>query len=147
MEKSLIFINKPTILIYLDDISEVQCNRISESSQRFFEMNLHLKKKDKESVIYEFNNIEKKEYDCLGKYFKEKKIKFSSDDDQGSDVITTKKVRKAPEPMEIDLPSEEDEFDDDFSEGDADEDFENESDGEKGKKEKSKKDKPKKKKN
>lgn len=138
MEKCLIFIHKPTILIYLDDIVQVECNRLSESSQRFFEMSI----KTRKGEDYEFNNIERKEYEPLNKYFQDKNVKFSSDEDvEGVDNnYTTRKVRKAPEQhMDIDLPSEEESVDEDFS---ADgEDFSGSSEGESRESQSNKKDK------
>lgn len=121
MEKSLIFIHKPTILIFHDEISTVSCERLTESSQRFFEMAIHTKKGE----IYEFNNIERREYSSICSYFDDKKIKFTTDEENTEDnkVITSKKIRQAPKNMDIDLPSEE-ELDEEYDEDDEDdEDF------------------------
>ena len=82
----------------------------------------------KKGEAFTFNNIEKTEYPNLNKFFIEKNIKVSSDQDiEGEDnIVITKKVRKAPE-VNIDdfkLPSEEESFvdDDDASFDDEEED-------------------------
>lgn len=118
LEKSLLFIHKPTLLINLDDITLVTCERLSESSQRFFEMKIKTKRGD----TFEFNNFERREYDSINKYFQDKKIKITSDDgEDGEEIITSKKVRKAPENYNEDIPSEESE--EDYKSEDEDEDF------------------------
>lgn len=114
LDKYLIFIPKPTILIKLEELQSVSFERLSESSQRFFELKLN--KKKGEQII--FNNIERKEYPFIKKYFEEKNIQLITDEDEnGDDKIITKKVRKAPE-VDIDkmeLPSEEDEYDESYN--------------------------------
>ena len=139
LERNLIFITKPTLLISHEDIQTVNCDRLSESSQRYFEMVVHRKKGD--ALI--FNNIERKEYLLLKKYFEEKNIKVTSDEDiEGEDnVIKTTKVRKAPEIEPDELPSEEDEFDDESFDG-VDDDLSEDEESQKDKKnKKDKKDK------
>lgn len=68
--------------------------------------------KKNETII--FNNIERKEYPFINKYFNDKHIKISSEDDiEGEDnLVITKKNRKAPENIDYDklLPSDEDEY-------------------------------------
>ncbi len=114
----MLFIHKPTLLINYDDITIVNCERLSESSQRFFEMTIKTKRGDS----YEFNNFERREYDNINKYLQDKKVKVTSDDgEDGEEVITSKKVRKAPENYNEDIPSEESEAD--FKSDDEDEDF------------------------
>jgi len=139
LEKNIVFITKPTMLISLDDIKQVNCDRLSESSQRYFEMTI-IKKNNEQ---FSFNNIIRVEHDCLKKYFTEKNIVFSSDNDalDGDGVVLTKKVRKAPD-MDVDmqLPSEEDEYDESYNDNqDDDESFEDENSGKDKKKHKEKK--------
>jgi hypothetical protein len=128
LEKNIIFIVKPTVLITLDEIAAVNCDRLAESTQRYFEMSIITKKN--ESFI--FNNIERKEYLNLRKYFDDKKIKVSSDEDVegGDNLIIRPNKREAPK-MNIDdihLPSDEDEYndsedeDEDFTEEESEED-------------------------
>lgn len=133
----MIFINKPTILILHDDISFVSVFRLGESTQRFFEITIHTKKGEK----LEFNNIEKKEYDPLSKYFNDKKISITSEDQddniEGRDILITKKVRKAPDMVDMELASEEESAkDDSFTEED---DYDFSESGESNKKKKDKK--------
>lgn len=79
----------------------------------------------KKGDTYIFNNIEKNEYSYLNKYFVEKNINVSSDQDvEGEDnIIVTKKVRKAPELNEeiYELPPDEDSYVDDEDESFEDE--------------------------
>jgi hypothetical protein len=145
MEKSLIFIHKPTILILLDDIKHVKCERLGETSQRFFEMTIYTKRGEN----YEFNNIERPEFDPLNRYFNDKKVSFKSDDMDAPKTTLSGRVRQAPTVMDVDmdLPSE-DEEDEDFNsdvgedeeEEEDDEDFTAKSNDESSKKGKNKKD-------
>ena len=145
MEKSLIFIHKPTLLILLDDIKSVKCERLGDSSQRFFEMTVYTKKGD----IHEFNNIERPEFDSLNRYFLDKKVNIKSDDMEGPKTTLSGRVRKDPTTMDVDddLPSD-DEEDEDFNsdigedeeeEEDDDESFTGQSNDESSKKAKKKK--------
>ena len=125
MEKSLIFIHKPTLLILLDDIKHVKCERLGDSSQRFFEMTVYTKKGD----IHEFNNIERPEFDSLNRYFLDKKVNIKSDDMEGPKTTLSGRVRQAPTTVmdvDMDLPSD-DEEDEDFK-SDVGEDEEEEED-------------------
>jgi structure-specific recognition protein 1 len=124
----LLFIHKPTLLINYDEIATVTCERLSESTQRFFEMTIKTKRGD----TFEFNNFERKEYDSINKYLQDKKIKVISDDgEDGEEIITSKKIRKAPENYNEDLPSEKSE--DDYKSDDEEDDDYSESDSEKSK--------------
>lgn len=94
----------------MSDILEVSCNRLGDSSQRYFELKI---KKKGETFI--FNNIDRGEYSAINKYFTERNIKISSEDEliEGEDnLLITRKNRKAPENLDYDnlLPSEEDEY-------------------------------------
>lgn len=81
-----------------------------------------MKIKTKRGDTFEFNNFERREYDSINKYFQDKKIKITSDDgEDGEEIITSKKVRKAPENYNEDIPSEESE--EDYKSEDEDEDF------------------------
>lgn len=97
-------------MISLDEVLSVNCDRLSESSQRYFEMTIVTRRGES----YVFNNIERREFPILKKYFNDKKITVSSDEDvDGEDNnYVTKKTRKAPE-MNIDdleLPEEEEDY-------------------------------------
>lgn len=125
MEKSLIFIHKPTILIYHEEISTVTFERLSEVSQRFFEMTIITKKGES----HEFNNIERREYQAIVAYFEDKKVHFTTDEgDKDDKLITGRKIRQAPtDGMDLELPSEEDSAEDeDYVEEDDEEDGESE---------------------
>jgi hypothetical protein len=143
----LIFLYKPTIVLSIKDIKEVEYEVIAkETSQRFFKINIKtnikIDKSDK-TEQYEFTNIETKELSIFKNYFNEKKIKLinldQEDSDDGENKYVPRKVRKAPEVnMDIELPSEES-YKDDGEEDDDDFDDDDESDESNKKKNKNKK--------
>jgi len=153
------------VYISLEDIRHVEFSRISESSaqQRTFDLTI-VKKNEQVS----FSGFEKNELEPLTNYFGNKKIRIQSSD--GGNVkeikpsvkieiiilfllfifyiffqtVTTssRRARKAPEEIAMELPSEESEFDEDYNSDDGndmdvdDEDSEEESERDKKKKKK-----------
>lgn len=72
--------------------------------------------KTKKNEKLTFNNIERKEFEPLNKYLTEKKIKSKTmndgmEVDEDNIVITSKKDRKAPN-VEVELPSDDESFED-----------------------------------
>ena len=76
LERCLIFIHKPVILIQLEDIRHVECVRIQEGShQKSFDLTVMTKKEE-----IQFLGIEKNELDSLAGYFSNKRVKVKSNE-------------------------------------------------------------------
>jgi structure-specific recognition protein 1 len=89
LERGLIFIHKPTVYISLEDIKQVDVDRVSElSTQRTFDIKVITKKEE-----YQFNGLEKEDYEPITKYFSNKKVKLvNSEQGNNIDVIMTVKI-------------------------------------------------------
>lgn len=104
----MIFIHKPTVLIHHEEISYVECNRISNlNNQRSFDF----KVVTKSGAYYEFRGVENVEFNNIMNYFNVKKMKVKvNDGDNVMDVdeeqlpVVTQGMRKAPNKM-YDIPS------------------------------------------
>ncbi|MCQ2821643.1 MAG: hypothetical protein MJ252_30665 [archaeon] len=115
LEKCLLFLHKPVICIYLEDIKQVDLSRM-DNTFRYFDLTIETKN----SEIC-FNGFEKVELDPILRYFNNKKIKLNNldTDENLSEERHTPKRRRSPvdeQPME--LPSEEESLgDEDYEEG------------------------------
>jgi structure-specific recognition protein 1 len=150
LERGMIFIHKPVVYIKLEDVSYVECVRVTESVQKSFDLHVHTNKNNEK---FQFSGILREEYDSIIKYLALKKIKVKSIEEgthkivevnvSNTKTITSRRQKHLLENNNLELPSDESEFDDNYnSEEEMDVDEESEDSGKK-KKAKSKKDRKK----
>ena len=91
LAKTLIFINKPTILAKYDDIDYIEFQRVTQvanSASRSFDMHVTLKKVHSGPVSdtqYLFSSIDRSEYSGPYDFFESKKISIVGDKETGMD--------------------------------------------------------------
>ena len=84
LERSLIFIHKPVVVINLDSVISVECSRVNETNvQKSFDMTIKTKKSE-----MQFLGIDKKELNSLCTYFQQKNVKVKSNDGNNTVEIT-----------------------------------------------------------
>jgi structure-specific recognition protein 1 len=82
LERCLIFIHKPVVYISIEDIKSVECARVTDNNlQRSFDIVVVTKKES-----YEFNSIDRPEYEPLIQYFNLKKVKVNNDEGTNIEV-------------------------------------------------------------
>lgn len=81
LERCLVFIQKPVVVINLENIICVECSRISEANvqQRSFDLTVKARKEE-----FQFLGLERKELQNLLNYFSTKKVKVKSSDGNNS---------------------------------------------------------------
>lgn len=120
MEKNIIFVPKPCILISHEDLTSVTFSRVDGAlSSRTFDISITVRG----GTIHQFSNVMKEELSLIEEYLKDKKIKFQNE------LIIQKKTKYADtdEDEDEDIPELEDELDDestdeDYQEGDSEDD-------------------------
>jgi structure-specific recognition protein 1 len=133
LERGLIFIHKPVAYISLEEIKQVECSRITETNVQHKSFDICIKTIKEE---YQFQGIEKTEFDPLIKYFHNKKVKVKNIDEGNKEIkhvpnTTTSRRQRPIEDVPMELPSES-EMDGDYSEdGDNDMEVDDESESEK----------------
>ncbi|VWU51354.1 FACT complex subunit SSRP1, putative [Hepatocystis sp. ex Piliocolobus tephrosceles] len=114
LNKYVLFIIKPVILISFDDIVVLSFQRTGNINQhRFFSLTI----KHKRGMSYEFTNIDKNEYSPLLTFLKSKNINIHDDSNING---KNQNFGDLSESDEEDYVAEEDDDDDDYEEGDED---------------------------
>ena len=134
LEKCLLFVHKPVLYIIHKDISNINFERLHESSgqQRTFDM---IVKTNKES--FKFVGVDKNEMELLKKYFEGKKIKLNVVDENFNNIdinnytANTRRRTHVDDEEVPELPSDEDLISGgDYSDDSSSEEFENDDDEE-----------------
>lgn len=127
MEKNIIFVPKPCILIPHEDLTSVTFSRVDGAlSSRTFDISITVRG----GTIHQFSNVIKEELSLIEEYLKDKKIKFQNE------LIVQKKTKYADTDEDDDIPERsEDELDDestdeDYQEGDSEDEDEDGSEDE-----------------
>jgi len=105
LEKYLLFVPKPTILIELDDIDHVTFSRVAASVQatRTFDLTV-----EANGVTHAFLNLNREEQKKLEPYFKSKKIRIRNDLNDNSEDLLKKALADEDSEMEDDEISSDD---------------------------------------
>ena len=126
LAKTMIFINKPTIVCKYDDIEYIEFQRVAQvanSATRNFDVVISLKKDHSgpaNDTSYMFSSIDRTEYSGLYDFFEAKKISIMGDKETGMDRAQKKQAGMF-QGMEGDAGDDEDEEeDDDYEAGKSD---------------------------
>lgn len=120
LNRSLIFITKPVILVRFDDVLNIEFSRTGGNQTRFFELTIAIRGGGE----YSFTSIDKAEYNPLIKFLQEKNIRIKNLQEnlesssrrgtpRSKDQSSSKKDSSTKSILEQDLPSD-DEDDEDF---------------------------------
>ena len=136
MEKSLVYLHKPTVRIAYDDIRGVEFERAQSLDMRSFELTVDAKTEERPIT---FRNIAKDEYSALFNFFQAKKVKIRNLKASAPQAVAAlgRPSRRggaaadAAVAMELDEDDEDEEEDEDFEGGsdDSDDDASSEEEG------------------
>jgi structure-specific recognition protein 1 len=115
LEKSLLFLYKPTLYIKYDEIKSIKMARTGTDQAKTFDMTVHLKS----AKSHPFSNIQSQERDNIVKLFNAKSIKMDN-----LHVESKTAGPKEPIVLDEDESSEDDDFIQDDGDESEDEDFE-----------------------
>ncbi|GME67944.1 unnamed protein product [[Candida] boidinii] len=127
LEKCLLFVTKPTVLIIYSEIQNVIFSRADGSASKTFDMQINLRSG---GVSHSFGNIDKGEQTLLEEFLKNKGLKVRNDEREAQSMLSASMAMSDGDDSDVDMGSADDDDspDEDFKEGAVSDDNDDDSD-------------------
>lgn len=122
LEKCLLFVTKPTLLIPYSEIQSITFSRVGQgSAQRTFDMEVSTRNG---GLTHTFGNIDRSEQPLLESYFKSKNLKVTNDEKIAKQMLANAMGNDSDGDIDMGSADDSDSPDEDFNGGDDDDDSE-----------------------
>lgn len=120
LEKCLLFVTKPTLLIPYSEIQSITFSRVGQgSAQRTFDMEVLTRNG---GLTHTFGNIDRSEQPLLESYFKSKNLKVTNDEKIAKQMLASVMGNDSDGDVDMGSADDSDSPDEDFNGGDDDDD-------------------------